>query len=262
MTLSKEDLISLLENISIFAYDNLKQIEELNIDLKKEAESFFTGIINRQYTITKDLLILFKNKNSTYLGSQLILFRCIVDDFIHLTYIVNQIDSNEMLTKFNSDAYNKNFIRLKKLADLNETKLEGKYPNYPTYQIINKVKEDFKSKTINDQYFINKEDFKLKAFDNMGNIIGKLYDESYAHKLRRAYFFWGHLSDFVHYSNFSFEMERNINPKKDNTYLIFAEIIQYSFQVIKTSFEYFEKTYNINLIDKNKLIEHYKEAEH
>lgn len=32
--------------------------------------------------------------------------------------------------------------------------------------------------------------------------------------------------------------------------------------VIKTSFEYFEKTYKINLIDKNKLTEHYKEAEH
>jgi hypothetical protein len=96
----------------------------------------------------------------------------------------------------------------------------------------------------------------------MGTIIGKLDNESYAHKLRRAYFFWGHLSDFVHYSNFSFGMERNINPKKDNTYLMFAEIIQYSFQVIKTSFEYFEKTYKINLIDKNKLTEHYKEAEH
>lgn len=262
MTLSKENIISLLELNSLFAHDNLKQIEELNIDLKKEAESFFTGIINRQYILTKDLLILFKNKNSTYLGSQLILFRCIVDDFIHLTYIVNQIDSNEMMIKFNSDAYNKNFIRLKKLAVLNETKLEGKYPNYPTYQQIEALKESFKNQNNNAEYFINKEDFKLKTFDNMGNIIGKLNDENYAHKLRRAYYFWGHLSDFVHYSNFSFRLERKINPKQDNTYLMFAEIIQYSYQVIKTSFEYFERTYDIELIDKNKLSERYKDAEH
>lgn len=262
MTLSKENIISLLENISIFAYDNLKQIEELNIDLNKESESFFLGIINRQYTLTTDLSILFNNKKSIYLGSQLILFRCIIDDFIHLTYIVNQNDSKEMMIKFNSDAYNKNFIKLKKLAKLNETKLKGNYPNYPTYKLIDDLKENFKSQTKNENYFKNKEEFELKTFENMGTIIGKLDNESYAHKLRRAYFFWGHLSDFVHYSNFSFGMERNINPKKDNTYLMFAEIIQYSFQVIKTSFEYFEKTYKINLIDKNKLTEHYKEAEH
>ena len=262
MTLSKENIISLLENISIFAYDNLKQIEKLNIDLKKESENFFLGIINRQYTLSSDLSILFKNKNSIYLGSQLILFRCIIDDFIHLTYIVNQNNSNEMMTKFNSDAYNKNFIKLKKLAELNETKLGGKYPNYPTYKFIDDLKENFKNQTKNEGYFKNKEEFKLKTFENMGSIIGKLEDESYAHQLRRAYYFWGHLSDFVHYSSLSFGMERNVNPKKDNTNLMFAEIIQYSFQVIKTSFEYFERTYNLELIDKNNLSEYYKDATH
>lgn len=262
MTLSKEDLISLLEKISIFAYDNLKQIEKLSIDLKKESESFYLGIINRQYTLANDLTILFKNKKSIYLGSQFILFRCIIDDYIHLTYIVNQNNSNEMMTKFNSDAYNKNFIRLKKLAELNETKLGGKYPNYPTYEFIDNLKDNFKNQTKNEDYFKNKEEFKLKTFENKGSIIGKLEDESYAHQLRRAYYFWGHLSDFVHYSNFSFGMERNVNPKKDNTYLMFAEIIQYSFQIIKTSFEYFERRYDLKLIDKNKLSEYYKDAEH
>jgi hypothetical protein len=159
MTLSKENIISLLENISIFAYDNLKQIKELNIDLKKESESFFLGIINRQYTLTTDLSILFNNKKSIYLGSQLILFRCIIDDFIHLTYIVNQNDSKEMMIKFNSDAYNKNFIKLKKLAKLNETKLNGNYPNYPTYKLIDDLKENLKSQTKNENYFKNKEEF-------------------------------------------------------------------------------------------------------
>lgn len=262
MIFTKENIISFLELIASFAHDNLKQLEEQNIDLKNEIESFYIGIINRQFTITKDLSILFKNKNSTYLGSQLILFRCIVDDFIHLTYIVNQVDSNETMISFNSDAFNKNFIRLKKLADLNETKLEGKYPYYPTYEIIDDLKENFRNQANNDMYFKNKENFKFKSFENMGSIIGKLDNENYAHKLRRAYFFWGNLSDFVHYSNFSFGLERRINPKKDNTYLMFAEIIQYSYQTIKTSFEYFEKTYNLKLIDKNKLDERYKNTEH
>lgn len=262
MTFTKENIISLLEQTTSFAYDNLKQLEEQNIDLKNEAESFFIGIITRQYTLTKDLSILFQHKKTTYLGSQLILFRCIIDDFIHLTFIVNQIDSNEMMTNFNSDAYNKNFIRLKKLADLNETKLEGKYPNYPTYELLNSLKENFGSQKKNDKYFKNKENFKLKTFDNMGNIIGKLDNENYAHKLRRAYFFWGHLSDYVHYSNFSFRLERSLNPKNDNTYFMFAEIIQYSYQIIKTSFEYFEKKYSLNIIDKNNLGERYKDAEH
>lgn len=260
--MTKENIITQLEFTASFALDNLRQISNIENDLKNDTESFFIGIINRQFTLLQDLSILFNYKSSNYLGSQFILFRCIIDDYIHLTYILNQVDSNEMLIRFNSDAYHKNFTRLKKLADLNELRLEGNYPNYPTYQFLDNFKDSFKQKTNNEKYFKNKETFELKKFDNMGSIIGRLNDENYAHKLRRAYYFWGHLSDFVHYSNFSFGLERNINPKQDNTYLMFDEIISYSYQVIKTSFEYFETTYKLKLIDNNNLSERYKDSEH
>ena len=262
MTLTKEKIIFHLDRISKFAFDNLQELAKLNIDLKKEPESFYLGIINRQYTLTKDLSILFVSKNSIYLGSQLILFRCILDDFIHLIYIINQSDSNEAMTKFNSDAYNKNFKRLEKLATLNETKLGGNYPQYPTYEWINDKKNTFRNESYSQKYFINKEDFKLKSFDSMGNMIFKLKDENYSHKLRRAYYFWGYLSDFVHYSNYSFGIERRIKPETDGTYLIFAEILQNSYEVIKTSFEYFKNSYNINIIDNGNLAEYYKDSEH
>lgn len=260
--LTKENVVLFLDNISFFAYENLKQIESLEINFSNEFENYYLGLINRQYVLTKDLSVLFKNKKTQYLSSQLILFRCITDDFIRLNYIINQSNSEELIIKLTADAIDKNFKKIKELADLNETKLEGKYPFYPTYDFFEELKKNFKNNETKQIYLKDIENFKFKNFDNTGSIIRGLSDENYSHKLRRAYFTWRYLSDFVHYSNFSFGLERDMKKFEDSTYKTFAEIIGYSFNIISSSFLFFEEKYKLKIIDSKNLTEYYKSTEH
>ena len=262
MHFTKEQIIRLLERIVHFTDKNLKEITNLNIDVNNEYDSFYVGMIIRQYSIINDIKILFSSKKNGYLTSELILFRCIVDDFIHIKFLVNQQNPEEEITKFNGDAINKNFNKLVDLAKLNEEKLGGNYPMYPTNKLIEELKEKLKQAPKRQQYFIDKENFKLKTFKSTGNLIRDLEDNNYSHSLRRAYYFWRKLSDHVHYSNFSYEELQIIDPTKDHTYTEFAEIIFYSYSVIIDSLSHFETKYNLKITDEDNLAEYYKDAGH
>ena len=262
MHFTKEQIIRLLERIVNFADKNLKEITNLNIDVNNEYDSFYVGMIIRQYSIINDIKILFSSKKNGYLTSELILFRCIVDDFIHIKFLVNQQNPEEEITKFNGDAINKNFNKLVDLAKLNEEKLGGNYPMYPTKKLIEELKEKLKQSPKRQQYFIDKENFKLKTFKSTGNLIRDLEDNNYSHSLRRAYFIWRKLSDHVHYSNFSYEELQIIDPTKDHTYTEFAEIIFYSYSVIIDCLSHFENKYNLKIKDEDNLATYYKDAGH
>src|SRR5690606_34610751 len=114
-------------------------------------------------------------------------------------------------------ALSKNFQKLSDLAKLNEEKLGGNYPHYPTTELLETVKEQTKNSPRRQQHFSDKENFKFKTFKATGNTIRELGDNEYSHELNRAYFIWRKLSDFVHYSNLAFQEEESINPGQDYT---------------------------------------------
>lgn len=261
MHFEKPHIIKLLERLRTFADENLQQIDTLNVDMSNESDKFFLGLTVRQFALSDDLLILFANKKTKFLSSELILFRCIADDYIHTTYLINQNNFEEALVKFNAQAISNNFNKIKELTELNETKLGGNYPFYPTYELLEEVKEKLKTLPHREQYFDDKEKFKFKTFKATGNLIRELIDEPYAHKLQRAYFIWRKLSDFVHYSNFTFDEERALNPKIDETYTEFAELIYYSYVIIRTCIEHFAKNFEVSVVDSNNLQDYYKDAE-
>lgn len=262
MHFNKEQIVKLLERIVNLSDKNLQSITALNIDINDEYDSFFVGMIIRQYSIINDLKILFSTKKNGYLTSELILFRCIVDDFIHIKFLVNQQNPTEEITKFNADAISKNFNKLNELAKLNEEKLGGNYPEYPTFKLLEEVKEKVKQSPKRQQFFIDKDNFKFKTFKSTGNLIRDLEDSNYSHALTRAYFIWRKLSDHVHYSNLSYEELQIIDPTKDHTYTEFAEIIFYSYSVIIDCLKHFEDKYNLQVLDEDKLAEYYKNAGH
>jgi hypothetical protein len=216
----------------------------------------------RQMTLNNDLSILMENKNHGYHTSEFILLRCLVDDFLHITYIVNHSDSEEAIVRYNADALDKNFKKIFDLAVLNEEKLGGNYPFYPTYASMEIVKERIKNSPKRQQHFSDKDNFKFKTFKNTGNIVRDLTDEPYSHQLRRAYFIWRKLSDFVHYSNTAFEEEQMIDPEIDSTYTEFAEIISYSYFTALNCLQHLQKRYNFDLIDSNNLVTYYQNAGH
>jgi len=262
MHFKKEHIIKLLDRIVKFSDKNLNLITGLNIDVNNEHDSFFVGMIIRQYSIINDLKILFSSKENGYLTSELILFRCIVDDFIHIKFLVNQQNPLEEVTRFNADAISKNFNKLHDLAKLNEEKLGGNYPMYPTYKFLDELKEKIKQSPKRQDYFIDKGNFKFKTFKATGNLIRDLQDSNYSHALTRAYFIWRKLSDHVHYSNLSYEELQIIDPTKDDTYTEFAEIIFYSYSVIIDCLKHFEQKYNLVISDEDKLAEYYNGAGH
>jgi hypothetical protein len=259
----KEHIIELANRIVVFANDNLELINNLGIDINNEHDSTYVGMIIRQLSLNSDLSILIGNKKNKYLTSEHILLRCIIDDYIHMIYITNQDNSEDVLTNFNADAINKNYNKIKELAELNEEKLNGNYPFYPTYALLEETKEKMKNSPKRQQYFLDKDNFKFKSFKATGNLIRDLKDEdSNSHQLRRAYFIWRKYSDFVHYSNFTYEEESAIDPEKDETYAEFAEIISYSYFIVLSCLKHFEKKYNLTVIDSKGLAEYYKDTGH
>ncbi|WP_172822457.1 hypothetical protein [Gillisia sp. Hel1_33_143] len=246
-----------------FADENLKKIEKLEIDLNDEYNSFFLGMIIRQHTINNDFSILFETDRSRELTSKYILYRCLIDDFIQIVFISNEEDKYEMVTKLNADALNKNFKKLMDLAQLNEEKLNGDYPFYPTYDQMEEVKQKMIDSPKRQHHFSDKDNFKFKTYKATGNIIRELKDEEeHLHQLRRAYFIWRKYSDYVHYSNLTFEEEQTVDPDKDSTYTEFAEIISYSYFTILKCLNHFEENYEFEITDSNNLAEYYKNSVH
>lgn len=262
MKFQKNHVITLHQRLIQFANENLARIEALELDPNDELDSTYVGMIIRQITLNSDLKLLLESKTHGYHTSHFILLRCLIDDFIHLTFIVNQEDHEEQIVKFNADALNKNFKKLMDLATLNEEKLGGEYPHYPTYELLDGVKEKMKNSPRRQQHFSDKENFTFKTFKATGNIIRDLGDNEYSHQLNRAYFIWRKLSDFVHYSNLSFEEEEMINPGEDYTYNEFAEIIFYSYNTTLNCLQHFNSRYGIEIIDTNNLKEYYADAGH
>jgi len=262
MVFTRNNIIELHNKLVKFGNENFEQIEKLNLEPNDEHDSTYIGMLLRQITINNDLSSLLKNKNHGYLTSEFILLRCLIDDFIHITYIVNQENSEEVIIEFNADAISNNFKKLSELAKLNEEKLGGNYPFYPTYNFMEEVKEKIKNSPRRQQYFSDKDNFKFKTFKPTGNLIRDLGDTEYSHRLRRAYFIWRKLSDFVHYSNSSFEEEQRIDPETDSTYTEFAEIISYSYMTILNCFGHFANRYGLTIIDSQNLASYYKNAGH
>lgn len=256
---SKKDLIELAKRITDFAEDNLKQLGE-RCQTEELMQDFYLGLIRRQSVFSIDFSsILNQSLHNTYI-SLLILSRCIIDDYIRLTYIQSQTDPFEALVKMNADAYKKIITNLEKLADVNEKIGMGKVPYYPTKELVQETKEKFKGKEKNKKYFDNIEQFKLKSFPSTRSIIESFALDKLGGSMNRAFYIWRHLSDYVHYSNCSFELE--INPDNYGANMNYMqECIFYSYKVIKLSFVFFEKRDSLKLIDRNNLDYFYSNAD-
>lgn len=58
-----------------------------------------------------------------------------------------------MITKLNADALSKNFKKLSDLAALNEEKLGGNYPFYPTNAMMDALKQKMKDSPNRQAHF-------------------------------------------------------------------------------------------------------------
>ncbi len=257
--LSKNIIIEQLKKLSDFAEENLNQLDG-KLKEEHEVQDFYFGYIRRQWFFSIDLISIFSHSPHKSFISQFILSRCILDDYLHLIYIQSQPDINEAIVSFNADAHKKNFDKISELADVNETILGGSFPFYPTYKQRDEIKEKMQKSPKKSNYFIDIPSFRFKSFKQTGNFIKDFPKDQFRAQIRRAYYLWRHLSDYVHYSKFSFDLE--FYPENnENSLNIIQEIIYYSYKVVKLSFEYFQTTYDLKIIDRHNLQSFYKATE-
>ncbi len=254
---TQSEIVEQLKHLYDFAEDNVGQLQGLKLDKTNEIQDFYLGYIRRQSYFSSDLISIFEHRKHTGFISQFILSRCIVDDYIHLMYAVNQPNRDETIICINADAHKKNFDKISELTDVNEEILEGKEPFYPTSKTREALKINLQNNPNKSQYFTDVQQFKFKRINTTGNFIKDFPKDEFGADIRRAYFLWRHLSDYVHYSKFSFDLE--FYPKEnDNSLNIIQEMIFYSFSIVRIGFAYFQQKYKLTLIDKHNLVKFYK----
>jgi hypothetical protein len=257
--LTKNLIIEQLKKLADFAEDNLHQINPL-LKEEKEILDFYYGYIRRQWFFSVDLSTIFAHSSHNSFVSQFILSRCIVDDYLHLVYILHQPNSEDAIIALNADAHKRNFDKISELAEVNESILEGNFPLYPTFEMRDQVKEKLQNSAKKAHYFSDVASFKFKTFKQTGNFIKDFPKDQFGAQIRRAYYLWRHLSDYIHYSKFSFDLE--FYPENnEHSFNFIQEIIYYSYRVVKLSFESFQSEFGLSLIDRHDLQTFYKLTE-
>ena len=256
---TREDLIIRSKMNIDFAENNLKQLTNLCSSQEQE-QDYYLGLIRRQSIFNIDIWNLLKLRNHTNYISPLIICRCIIDDYIRLAYILESSDPLETLTKMNADAYKKNLNNLEKLAKVNDEFFKKQPPYYPTFELVTEIKEIFKSKEKHHKYFDNINEFKLKSFPSTRAIVDSFPIDETGSGINRAFYLWRHLSDYIHFSNFSFELEFDERNEAYNLNYI-QEVLYYSYKTIKLAFRFFETRNNLEIIDVDNLEYFYSNAE-
>jgi len=243
-------------NKEFIAIETKKIIDFANINLeqlfgkcqeKETTQDYFLGILRRQSIILYDLLTILKNSNHNNFTSLFILCRCLTDDFLYVFYLKTQPEEYENIIRIEANAYSKSFQGFEILVESNRKHFDGSYPFYLTENELSKLKKHFKSKVENDKYFKNKDNFIFKSFIQLTQLAGKTVDFELSKLTLRAFHLWKEFSDFIHYSNLTFQLEMN-----ENNYQIYLryleETLLYSCNTVEMAFRYFKERDGLTLI--------------
>ncbi len=204
-------------------------VKEKKITMCKIIIWYFKAYIYYCYLNT----LLIKRPHTNY-TSLFILCRCLVDDFIYVTYLKTHDAEEENIIRINASSYFKSFEGLKVLADSNTKHFQGKYEHYLTQESYNELLKSFKEKPSNSKYFKPNTNFTWKAFMQFKQLTENITDNELTKTTFRAHYLWKEFSDFIHYSKITFEME----IKEDSTqeYLQhIGETLMYCFNTIEMS---------------------------
>lgn len=240
MKITKELLIDVSEEIYQNTQKNIDKVHGL-YDPTSEEHKFYLGLLSRQLYLVADITCLLRYGFHPGLTSVFIICRTIVDDFIQLYYVANHANPSEQITFLNADAHDKNHKKIAELAEINETKLGGNFPYYPTYAFVEEMKNKVLANPDKDKYFKDKANYKYHRFLNKRQIIDHFSNDVASADLARVYFRWKVLSDFLHYSKFTYEYEAAYEEITDE-YDSIMEVLYYGYLATKYCMEFFEHT--------------------
>lgn len=220
-------------------------------------QDYFLGILRRQIIILYDLNELLKSSVHNNFTTLFVLCRCLTDDFLFMTYLkTHKEKEDESIIKITASAYSKSFKALEILAQSNHKHFNGEYPFYLNNEEFEKLKVIFQSKETNDKYFKDKETFTFKAFLQLTQLAEHITDFELSKTTLRAFYLWKEFSDFIHYSNITFELE--MNEKHNQIYLRhIEETLTYCFNTVEMAFRYFADKHKLKTICNKELSERY-----
>jgi len=245
---TKEDLLRILDELYIFGHENLDRLLQ-ELDRHDDEAVYFIGLLERVTVFAGDLFNIIRYSNTGPYMSVYILGRCIMDDFITQANVRAAADRREGIHRIQADALRQNFQKLQGLLDLNTQVYEGKFPYYPTADLIDDLKDKFLQRGDIDRYILNAatatpENMEFKShrtLKQMAEAAGSSTDDT----VGRAYYFRRQWSDFVHFSPFGHNLAAENDENTATLYKSLQELTTYIYRIMQAVFAIFilEKGY-------------------
>ncbi|MCE7058117.1 DUF5677 domain-containing protein [Algoriphagus sp. AGSA1] len=202
---TKEDIAKLALEVaetSNFILESLSQ--RIKPDFK---DSYLLGMLSRSAVINYDInQLLSKSKHNLH-TSVFILFRCLLDDFIHILHLLHSNFEDEEIVKITASAHKQRFKTYEESRKINDKFFGGENSQLHTQSRENELKEEFKSNPNNDIFFHEKSEFKLKKFRTIQQLVDDLPQTEIGQANVHAFILWKFLSQYIHFSNLTFYME-------------------------------------------------------
>jgi hypothetical protein len=248
-------IIAEARKVAAYGDENLGQLAG-RCPEKELLQDYYLGMIRRQVVLLNDIATLLEHTAHHNITSVFVLCRCLLDDFLHVFYLKLDADEQEAITALNADVHRQAFLALRILVDSNHKHFEGKYPHYQTIEEFEALIEHFKNRAENDIFFSDKDRFRFKRFKTLTDIAAGITDFELSKLSQRAYYSWKDTSEFVHYSNATFERELTREDDEHNLKAI-EEVVLYAYNTVELSFRYFTVREGLELLVDAELKERY-----
>lgn len=235
----------ILSGLAKEVYENA---QKNRIELQKvfdpvdEFDKFFMGNLSRQVHLLADIHCLLKYNFHHFLSGIFIIGRSLLDDYIQLHYVCNSVNPSKEIVSLNAAAHGYNFRKTLELAKINEELFEDKFPHYPTKETIEFLENVYRTKPEKRKYIKDIDKFKFHSFPTKRDIIESYKGSAISPDMGRIYFLWKHLSDYIHFSKFTYDFEFN-HHKDPANYKTLEEVILYAYKASKLSVKHFENRY-------------------
>jgi hypothetical protein len=242
--MTKEEIAELTKDIGNIAANILLQLDECKIKTTI-VDEFYLGILVRGRIILNDVSKILKNNSEMQITSAFVLLRVLLDDFIRLFGVhvkTNQME--EEVYTILADAYSHRFKNMEESAEINTNYFEGKHQSLFNEELIKQNKEIFLRNEKFDKLFENKSTFKFKKLKPISKVFENLKKDNINLKDEiHSYVVYKSLSQYIHYSNLTYDLEINKNTRKVEIEQI-KEILNYIFKMLEMQFSYFKQNYN------------------
>jgi len=237
---TRADLDEVLEGMYTIGNECRKQLRE-QVAPDDIESVYFLGLLDRSTAFADDLGHVLGHARTDSLTSVNVIGRCIMDDFITLQYVLGSPDRKEEIYRLNANAFHKSLEKLRNLMVVNQNVYEGKFPYYPTPELIKDTEAKYFARGDSGNYLLpgsTAEDLKFKKtiqLTQMAERAGSKTNDD----VGRAFYFWGIWSGYVHYSPMTFGMEMQDQEDAENVNKRLQELFITLWRIVREALKYF-----------------------